>query len=58
MIFQNGMILPDPLMAKLMKIIDEYNRSKRREGQRPQWGTHMKDVHVLAFADAVLPREM
>ena len=31
--------------------IDEHNRSKRRERQRPQWGTHLKEAHVLAACD-------
>ena len=44
-------------MAKLMKAIDEYNRSKRCKGQRPrpQWGSHLKEAHVLAIIDMEVP---
>ena len=52
-----SLILPVPLMAKFMKAIDEYNRSKRCKGQRPrpQWGSHLKEAHVLAIIDMEVP---
>lgn len=58
LILQNGVILPMPLMVKLIKANPNYNRSKQREGQRPQWGTHLSEACVLAIADTPVPEDM
>ena len=43
LILQNGIILPDTLMTKLIKAIDDCNKSKQRDVQRPQCGTHLSE---------------
>ena len=42
--------LPRPLIIKLFDAINEYNNSKQREDQRPRWGLHMTEAHVMAIA--------
>ena len=45
LILQNGKQLPRPLLLRLCDAIEEYNRSKRRDDQRPRWGAHMTEAH-------------
>jgi len=58
LILQNGRQLPRPLLLRLCDAIDEYNRSKRRDDQRPRWGAHMTEAHLLAIADAQMPTDI
>ena len=51
LIIQNGMQLPQALMEKLTDAIDAYNKSKKRDNQRPKWGTHLSEHHVAAIAN-------
>ena len=44
-------------MLRLYKAIDDYNRYKKREGQRPNWGLHMTEAHLLAIADTPVPQD-
>ena len=55
LILQNEKILPRPMLIRLCKAIDDYNRYKQREGQRPNWGLHMTEAHILAIADTPVP---
>ena len=55
---QNGRQLPRTLHFKLFEAIEEYNRAKRREDQRPKWGIHMTEAHVLAIADTPVPADL
>ena len=57
LILQNGKVLPQPLQLRLYDAIDEYNKSKQREDQRPKWGIHMSDAHLTAIADTPIPPE-
>ena len=57
-ILQNGRQLPRPLIIKLFDAIDEYNNSKQREDQRPRWGLHMTEAHVMAIADTPVPPDI
>ena len=57
MILQNGRQLQRTLHFKLFEAIEEYNRIKRREDQRPKWGIHMTEAHVLAIADTPVPAD-
>ena len=50
LILQNGQQLPRPLLSKLRDAIEEYNCNKKREGQRPRWGTHLTEPHLAAIA--------
>ena len=52
---QNGKKLPRPLIIKFFDAINEYNNSKQREDQRPRWGLHMTEAHVMAIADIPVP---
>ena len=54
-LIQHEKILPKPMLIRLYKAIDDYNRYKQREGQRPNWGLHMTEAHILAIADAPVP---
>ena len=58
LILQNGQQLPRTLLARLCDAIEEYNRTKRREGQRPRWGTHLTESHVEAIADMPTPDDL
>ena len=55
LILQNGRQLPRPLRLRLYDAIDEYNKSKQRDDQRPKWGIHMSEAHVIAIADMQIP---
>ena len=46
LILQNGKVLPRPMLLRLYKAIDDYNRYKKREGQRPKLGLHMTEPHL------------
>ena len=58
LILQNGKQLPRPLLFRLCDAIEEYNRSKKRDGQRPRWGAHMTDAHLVAIADMPTPDDL
>ena len=58
LILQNGRQLSRTLHYKLFEAIEDYNRVKRREDQRPRWGIHMTDAHVLAITDTPVPTEV
>ena len=51
LILQNGQRLPGPLLNRLCDAIEDHNRSKKRDGQRPRWGAHMTEAHVAAIAN-------
>ena len=51
LILQNGQRLPRPLLNRLCDAIEDHNRSKKRDGQRPRWGAHMTEAHVAAIAN-------
>ena len=51
LIMQNGMQLPQALMDRLTDAIDAYNKQKKRDNQRPKWGTHLSEHHVAAIAN-------
>ena len=55
LILQNGKQLPGPLIDKLYSAIDEYNRLKKRDNQRPRWGVHISEAHIAAIADTPVP---
>ena len=55
LILQNGQQLPRPLQLRLYDAIEEHNKSKQRNDQRPNWGIHMTEAHVLAIADTHIP---
>ena len=57
LILQNGRQLPRPLLQKLYDAIDDYNHIKQREDQRPRWGIHMTEAHILAIADTPTPAD-
>ena len=57
LILQNGRQLPRPLLQKLYDAIDDYNHIKQRDDQRPRWGIHMSDAHLLAIADTPTPAD-
>ena len=57
LILQNGQQLPRNLHLRLFKAIEDYNRIKRREHQRPKWGIHMTDAHVFAIANTPVPAD-
>ena len=50
LILQNGQRLPGPMLNRLCDAIEDHNKRKRRDGQRPRWGAHMTDAHVAAIA--------
>ena len=58
LILQNGKQLPRPLLHRLCDAIEEYNRSKKRDGQRPRWGAHMTEAHLVAIADMPTPDDL
>ena len=45
------MQLPQALMDRLTDAINAYNRGKKRDNQRPKWGTHLSEHHVAAIAN-------
>ena len=51
LILQNGQRLPRPLMNRLCDAIEDHNRCKKRDGQRPKWGAHMTEAHVTAITN-------
>ena len=55
LILQNGRQLPRPLLQKLYDAIDDYNHIKQRDDQRPRWGIHMSEAHLVAIADTPVP---
>ena len=57
LILQNGRQLPRPLLQKLYDAIDDYNHIKQREDQRPRWGIHLTEAHILAIADTPTPAD-
>ena len=58
LILQNGKQLPRPLLFRLYDAIDDYNKSKKRDDQRPRWGIHMSEAHLIAIADTQIPQEV
>ena len=44
-------------MIKLYDAVDDYNKTKRRENQRPRWGVHISETHIAAIADTPIPPE-
>ena len=58
LILQNGRQLPRPLIIRLFDAIDDYSNSKQREDQRPKWGLHMTEAHVMAIADTPVPPDL
>ena len=46
------------MIIKLFDAINEYNNSKQREDQRPRWGLHMTEAHVMAIADTPVPPDL
>ena len=57
LILQNGRKLPRPLLQKLYDAIEDYNNIKQRDGQRPRWGIHMSEAHLIAIADTPVPAD-
>ena len=55
LILQNGRQLPRPLLQKLYDAIEDYNNVKQRDDQRPRWGIHMSEAHLIAIADTPVP---
>jgi len=58
LILQNGRQLPRPLQLRLYDAIDDYNKSKQRDDQRPRWGVHMSEAHLFAIADTQIPPDV
>ena len=59
LILQNdGKQLPRPLLFRLYDAIEDYNKSKQRDDQRPRWGIHMSEAHLIAIADTQIPQEI
>ena len=57
LILQNGRQLPRPLLQRLYDAINDYNHIKQRDDQRPRWGIHMTEAHLLAIADTPVPAD-
>ena len=57
LILQNGRQLPRPLLTKLYDAIEDYNNIKQRDDQRPRWGIHMSEAHLVAIADTPVPAD-
>ena len=57
LILQNGRQLPRPLLTKLYDAIEDYNNIKQRDDQRPRWGIHMSEAHLIAIADTPVPAD-
>ena len=55
---QNGKQLPRPLLFRLYDAIEDYNKSKQRDDQRPRWGIHMSEAHLIAIADTQVPQDV
>ena len=55
LLLQNGRQLPRPLLQKLYDAIEDYNNIKQRDDQRPRWGIHMSEAHLIAIADTPVP---
>lgn len=55
LILQNGRQHPRPSQFRLYDAIEDHNKSKQRNDQRPNWGIHMTEAHVLAIADTHIP---
>eukprot|EP00435_Cladocopium_sp_Y103_P013789 s1044_g3.t1 len=51
------MQVPRAHQQRLFDAIDEWNREKSRETQRPQWATHSSPAHILAIVDTPVPSE-
>ena len=58
LILQNGKQLPRPLLFRLYDAIEDYNKSKQRDDQRPRWGIHMSEAHLIAIADTQVPQDV
>ena len=57
LILQNGRKLPRPLLQKLYDASEDYNNIKQRDDQRPRWGIHMSEAHLIAIADTPVPAD-
>ena len=57
LILQNGRKLTRPLLQKLYDAIEDYNNIKQRDDQRPRWGIHMSEAHLIAIADTPVPAD-
>ena len=57
LILQNGRKLPRPLLQKLYDAIEDYNNIKQRDDQRPRWGIHMSEAHLIAIANTPVPAD-
>ena len=57
LILQNGRKLPRPLLQKRYDAIEDYNNIKQRDDQRPRWGIHMSEAHLIAIADTPVPAD-
>ena len=57
LILQNGRKLPRPLLQKLYDAIEDCNNIKQRDDQRPRWGIHMSEAHLIAIADTPVPAD-
>eukprot|EP00435_Cladocopium_sp_Y103_P048297 s3250_g14.t1 len=57
MCMQNGMAVPRAHQQRLFDAIDEWDREKNRDTQRPQWATHSSPAHILAIVDTPVPAE-
>ena len=58
LILQNGRQLPRPLLSRMYDAIEDYNKSKQRDDQRPRWGIHMSEAHLAAIADTQVPPDV
>ena len=58
LILQNGQQLPRPLLFRLYDAIEDYNKSKQRDDQRPRWGIHMSEAHLIAIANTQVPQDV
>ena len=57
LILQNGRKFPRPLLQRLYDAIEDYNNIKQRDDQRPRWGIHMSEAHLIAIAHAPVPAD-
>eukprot|EP00435_Cladocopium_sp_Y103_P069136 s370_g32.t1 len=57
MCMQNGLVVPRAHQQRLFDAIEEWNREKNRDTQRPQWATHSTPAHILAIVDTPVPAQ-
>eukprot|EP00435_Cladocopium_sp_Y103_P003466 s70_g1.t1 len=57
MCMQNGLVVPRAHQQRLFDAIEEWNKEKNRETQRPQWATHSTPAHILAIVDTPVPAQ-